>query len=109
MMLRYAVGMKIRNKADQMTVEAEDALIAALKVKTAHPKPRSPMCASKTPVEIDAIRTRRTRTKTLQWLVLSQGHLITDSHRSSPCAASAGTVQHGDLRRISCALAFVSR
>jgi hypothetical protein len=38
MMLRYAVGMKIRNKADQMTVEAEDALIAALKAKTAHPE-----------------------------------------------------------------------
>lgn len=38
MTLRYAVGMKIRNKADQMTVEAEDALIAALKVKTAYPE-----------------------------------------------------------------------
>jgi hypothetical protein len=33
----YAVGIKIGSKADQMTVEAEDALIAALKVKTAHP------------------------------------------------------------------------
>lgn len=38
MMLRYAVGMKIRNKAEQMTVEAEVALIAALKAKTAHPE-----------------------------------------------------------------------
>ena len=38
MTLRYAVGIKIKNKADQMTVEAEDALIAALKVKTAHPE-----------------------------------------------------------------------
>jgi hypothetical protein len=38
MTLRYAVGIKIGNKADQMTVEAEDALIAALKVKTAHPE-----------------------------------------------------------------------
>jgi len=37
MTLRYAVGIRIGNKADQMTVEAEDALIAALKVKTAHP------------------------------------------------------------------------
>ena len=37
MSLRYAVGIKIRNKSDQMAVEAEDALIAALKVKTAHP------------------------------------------------------------------------
>jgi hypothetical protein len=37
MTLRYAVGIKTGNKADQMTVEAEDALIAALKVKTAHP------------------------------------------------------------------------
>ncbi|MGH6898102.1 MAG: hypothetical protein ACREJ5_16405 [Geminicoccaceae bacterium] len=38
MTLRYAVGIKIGNKADQMTVDAEDALIAALKVKTAHPE-----------------------------------------------------------------------
>ena len=33
----YAVGIKIGSKADQLTVEAEDALIAALKVKSAHP------------------------------------------------------------------------
>ena len=38
MSLRYAVGIKIRNKPDQMTVEAEDALIAALRVKAAHPE-----------------------------------------------------------------------
>jgi hypothetical protein len=38
MSLRYAVGIKVRNKADQITVEAEDALIAALKVKMAHPE-----------------------------------------------------------------------
>jgi hypothetical protein len=30
MTLRYAVGIKIGNRADQITVEAEDALIAAL-------------------------------------------------------------------------------
>jgi hypothetical protein len=38
MTLRYAVGMKVRGKTDQMTVEAEDALIAALRVKAAHPE-----------------------------------------------------------------------
>jgi hypothetical protein len=38
MTLRYAVGTKIGTKAGQTTVEAEDALIAALKVKTAHPE-----------------------------------------------------------------------
>jgi hypothetical protein len=38
MTLRYVVGIKIGHRADQMTVEAEDALIAALKVKTAHPE-----------------------------------------------------------------------
>ena len=38
MTLRYAVGIKIGNTADQMTVEAEDALIAALKAKTAYPE-----------------------------------------------------------------------
>ena len=34
----YAVGIKIGRKADQVTVEAGDALIAALKVKSAHPE-----------------------------------------------------------------------
>jgi hypothetical protein len=34
----YAVGIKIGNKADQMTIEAEDALIAALKAKSTHPE-----------------------------------------------------------------------
>ena len=38
MALRYAVGIKVGNKADQVTVEAEDALVAALKVKAAHPE-----------------------------------------------------------------------
>ena len=38
MTLRYAVGIRTGNKADQRTVEAEDALIAALKVKTEHPE-----------------------------------------------------------------------
>jgi hypothetical protein len=38
MSLQYAVGIKIGNRTDQMAIEAEDALIAALKVKTAHPE-----------------------------------------------------------------------
>ena len=38
MTLRYVVGIKIRNQTDQMTIDAEDALIAALKVKAAHPE-----------------------------------------------------------------------
>ena len=37
MTLQYAVGIRLGNRSDQMTVEAEDALIAALKVKAAHP------------------------------------------------------------------------
>ncbi len=36
MTMRYAVGIKTGNRADQVTIEAEDALIAALKVKAAH-------------------------------------------------------------------------
>jgi hypothetical protein len=35
--LQYAVGIKINNKSDQLSIEAEDALIAALKAKVAHP------------------------------------------------------------------------
>jgi hypothetical protein len=38
MSLCYSVGIRLKNKADQVTLEAEDALIAALKVKTAHPE-----------------------------------------------------------------------
>jgi hypothetical protein len=38
MTLQYAVGIRIGKKTDQMAVEAEDALIAALKVKAAHPE-----------------------------------------------------------------------
>ena len=37
MTLRYAVGIKLEKTAGQLTVEAEDALIAALRVKIAHP------------------------------------------------------------------------
>ena len=36
--LEYAVGIRLRNKSDQVAVEAEDALIAALKAKMAHPE-----------------------------------------------------------------------
>ena len=38
MTLRYVVGIKLKNQTDQMTVDAEDALIAALKAKAAHPE-----------------------------------------------------------------------
>ena len=37
MTLPYVVGIRIGNKADQISVEAEDALIAALRVKAVHP------------------------------------------------------------------------
>ena len=36
--LQYVVGIKLGNKADQLAIEAEDALIAALKAKMAHPQ-----------------------------------------------------------------------
>jgi hypothetical protein len=35
--MQFTVGLKLRNKADHTVVEAEDALIAALKVKSLHP------------------------------------------------------------------------
>jgi len=34
--MRFAVGLKIREKSEHVIVDAEDALIAALKVKTKH-------------------------------------------------------------------------
>jgi hypothetical protein len=37
MTLRYSVGIRTAQKPGQVTVEAEDALIAALKAKTTHP------------------------------------------------------------------------
>ena len=38
MTLQYAVGLKVGKSTDQVAVEAEDALIAALKVKAARPE-----------------------------------------------------------------------
>ena len=35
--MQFTVGLKMKGKVDHIAVEAEDALIAALKVKTAHP------------------------------------------------------------------------
>jgi hypothetical protein len=36
--LQYVVGVKLEGRTDQLAVEAEDALIAALKAKMAHPE-----------------------------------------------------------------------
>ena len=35
--MRFAVGLKTKSKADHVVVDAEDALIAALKAKMEHP------------------------------------------------------------------------
>jgi hypothetical protein len=36
--MRFAVGLKLKEKADHIVVEADDALIAALKAKMQHPE-----------------------------------------------------------------------
>ena len=36
--MRFTVGLKLKGKTDRIAVDAEDALIAALKVKTEHPE-----------------------------------------------------------------------
>ena len=46
MTTRYMVGTNIDGKSTSVTVVAEDALIAALKVKQKNPRRRSPTCAS---------------------------------------------------------------
>lgn len=38
--MRFTVGLKLKSKADHLVVDAEDALIAALKVKTDQPEAR---------------------------------------------------------------------
>ena len=38
--MHFTVGLKLKGKSDHTVVEAEDALIAALKVKTANPEAR---------------------------------------------------------------------
>jgi len=38
--MRFTVGLKLKGKAEHTAVEAEDALIAALKVKAKHPDAR---------------------------------------------------------------------
>jgi hypothetical protein len=35
--MRFTVGLKLKSKADHVVVDAEDALIAALRVKSEHP------------------------------------------------------------------------
>jgi hypothetical protein len=37
MPMRFTVGLKRKGRVDHMVVEAEDALIAALKLKSKHP------------------------------------------------------------------------
>jgi hypothetical protein len=36
--VQFTVGLKLKGKSDHISVDAEDALIAALKVKTEHPE-----------------------------------------------------------------------
>ena len=38
MRVQFTVGLKLNGNAEHMAVDAEDALIAALKIKTEHPK-----------------------------------------------------------------------
>jgi hypothetical protein len=38
MRVQFTVGLKLKGKTDRIAVDAEDALIAALKVKTEHPE-----------------------------------------------------------------------
>jgi hypothetical protein len=38
--MRFTVGLKLKGKAEHTVLEAEDALIAALKVKSRHPEAR---------------------------------------------------------------------
>ena len=38
MITEYTVGLRLGRRADAMTVEAEDALIAALRAKSANPE-----------------------------------------------------------------------
>ena len=38
MPVQFTVGLKLKGKTDHIAVDAEDALIAALKVKTEHPE-----------------------------------------------------------------------
>ena len=36
--MQFTVGLKLKGKTDHIAVDAEDALVAALKVKTEHPE-----------------------------------------------------------------------
>jgi hypothetical protein len=64
MTLRYAVGLEIGNKADQVAVEAEDALICCAQGQDSHPEAATPTCASETSAAIDAIRIRAKSART---------------------------------------------
>jgi hypothetical protein len=57
MTMPYVVGIRVGSKPDQIAIEAEDALIAALGSRRRIPKPSSPTCASGMPAATNAIRT----------------------------------------------------
>ena len=103
MTLRYAVGIKIGNRADQMTVEAEDALIAALKVKTAHPeaaityvRKRNARGDRRHP---HSARSMRIRPGKRQVMRLGRGHLSRRSTAPSkrPCPIPCRSLRAGPL------------
>ena len=48
---QFTVGLRVKGKADRMVVDAEDALIAALRPRLTSPEPRSCMCGGR----IDAV------------------------------------------------------
>ena len=56
MQSQYTVGISIEGKGDRLVVRAEDALIAALKVKAERPEASIPMYGGLTVAAISAIR-----------------------------------------------------
>ena len=58
MQVQFAVGFKIQGKTGHVVVDAEDALIAALKVKLQRPEGVDCLC----PQRERLVRTRRPRT-----------------------------------------------
>jgi len=58
-MTEYTVGLRLGKRSEVLTIEAEDALIAALKIKHNHPRLQSPTFENPIGAVIVAIPTGR--------------------------------------------------
>ena len=90
---QFTVGLRVKRKADRIVVDAEDALIAALKVKAERPEATilyvrrrinaathvTQLTPSRRPLAVDDVRMNSTTEIACDWRVAGGG--LIDLHR----------------------------